>query len=260
MAAGGAGRGASINNYDKYGDIWPEFRFGIDICDDVFKTHHMRKIQLDSTREGTWNRYFIYKNFNIQERGGQCIYKISGLLIDNYGQPYPIDFKYVNENPMSYSTSPTITPLIIQPDDIHYKKLTRAQIDYVKVTGKGLSIDNIENIKRVFCADELHAIRKANEHTHAEYVEELARLRIQLELSARRELEMREQLQGHREEIERSRRAAADSAHALVELQRRCNSNTRSRNNTNNNPTALRGGNNTRRANTRRTNTRRTNK
>jgi len=110
--------------------------------------------------------------------------------------------------------------------------------------------DNNDSINN----SELNAERRAR----AECMEELMRVRAQFEevrhllaVSTRRELEMLEQLQGHRDEIIRSREAAADSARALVELQRRCNSNTRSANRRghNNDPTAPNTKGNTRRKN-----------
>jgi hypothetical protein len=87
----------------------------------------------------------------------------------------------------------------------------------------------------------------AENRARAECMEELATLRAQLEearhllaISTRRELEMRD-------ELIRSRTAAADATRALIELQRRCNIKNRSTNN--NDPRAPNNKRNTRRNN-----------
>ena len=81
-------------------------------------------------------------------------------------------------------------------------------------------------MKRLFCAgeiSELQAIIKENERTHADCMEELARVRTQLESSTLRESKMRD-------EIVISRMAAADATRKLIELERRCRRSARSAN------------------------------
>ena len=167
-AAGGAGSGAAAATApeDRYGDVWTEFRFGIEIFNDALRDEkpsgmdHPRvpfqnfggsiparvRIMLDPAFTGKWDRYFIYKDLNIINRyqlsesgfpkEGTSVHGM-GILIDNYGQSYKFALGYRSySKTYDYMRLSAITvhdpEIKIIPDYDNYQKLTNGQIDYIK--------------------------------------------------------------------------------------------------------------------------------